>query len=177
MVGTVALFGAFSAVAAPESPAPATTTPASEPVKVMPLAQMNVSVAEIEARMDSDYAAILRLQELAKRSKDVLKLNCVNDRLLQVKAQRNIADETYSQLQAAMQKDSDDRQSFYDQFVIQASSIKEQHEQAKSCIGAPDVYKTESGNEVERPVVPDDPTVMTPTDTPVEPPQYASPYD
>lgn len=182
LVGCVALLGTVTAVAGPDTPAPvAAPAPAPEPAvqatPVMSPGDMNVSVASLQARIDDDATQVQRLQEVAKKQKDVIKLNCVNDRLVQVKAQRNIADDTHSQLLISIQKNSDERKSLYDRFVATADTIKELHEQAKACIGAPELYKQESGVTVDRPLVVDDPTVLVPSDIPVEPPGYASPYD
>ena len=138
---------------------------------------MNISVSETEVRLDEDSQQMLRLQEVAKKQKDVIKLNCVNDRLVQSKAQRNIADAIHGQLVIAIQKNSEDREGLYQQFMATADSIKQLREQAKACVGETELLKQESGVTFEAPPTPDDPGIINPPFETVEPPGYASPFD
>lgn len=179
IVVALAAFGTVTAIAAPDqtvpvaSPAPA-VVPSAE--KKMSLGEMNVAAANIVAQLEDDGQQVTHLQEVAKKQKDVIKLNCVNDRLIQIKAQRNIADESHAQLSSAMAKNSDERFSLYQSLQITAQAVKELREQAKSCIGEPELFKQESGVTVEHPPTPDDPTLVNPTIEVVEPPAYSSPF-
>jgi len=139
---------------------------------------MNTGAANITVRLDDDLEQVVRLQDVAKKAKDVIKLNCVNDRLVQIKAQRNIADETHAQLMTALQKNSDDRVGLYSSLNGIAENVHSLREQAKACIGEPDLLKQESGVTVDKPEIPDDPVVLSPPDDyGIEPPGYASPWD
>lgn len=181
IVAVFAAFGTMTALAAPDAPPAPVTSAAPAPSKVMSVGEMNVSAASLEARIEEDSQQVLHLQEIAKKQKDVIKLNCVNDRLVQVKAQRNIADETHAQLGAALAKNSDERIGLYSQFSATADSIKDLREQAKACIGEPELLKQESGVVVDHPLLPDDPTITLPTEGgsigTFEPPVFASPFD
>ncbi|CAN5720979.1 hypothetical protein BH11MYX1_BH11MYX1_01000 [soil metagenome] len=168
----LAVFGTVSAIAAPDAPAGAAPAKPS-----MSNVDMNISVAQIDTRLEADSQQMIHLQEVAKKQKDVIKLNCVNDRLVQAKAQRNIADDLHSQLTAAIQKNSDDREGLYRQYVATSEALKELREQAKACVGETELFKQESGVTVDAPLTPDDPTIMSPSSDPVEPPGYASPFD
>lgn len=172
------MFGTVTAISAAPDPAPAAapTALASAP-KQMSVGEMNVSIAGIEAKLESDAQDVLHLQEAAKKQKDVIKLNCVNDRMVQLKAQQNIADATRQQLNASLAKNSEDRFGLYAQFQSAAQSVADLREQARACIGEPELRKQESGVTVDRPDVPDDPTVLQPPIIDIEPPGYASPYD
>jgi hypothetical protein len=177
----LAIFCTVTAIAAPEPatqapPEPATPA-ASPPVKTMSVADMNVKSAAIQAQLEEDTEYVLHLKDIAKKQKDVIKLNCVNDRIIQIKAQRNIADETNTQLQGALAKTSDDRQQLFDQLNGVGTSVRQLREEASACIGESELSKQESGIEVNHPEIPDDPTVGLPFPVQVEPPGYASPYD
>lgn len=181
LLSVFAVFGMATAIsAAPDNAAPTPTDPstATPPAKVLTVAEMNTSAANITVRLDDDLLQVQHLQDIAKKAKDVIKLNCVNDRLVQIKAQRNIADETHAQLMTALQKNSDDRIALYASLNGVAENVHTLHEQAKACIGEPDLLKQESGVTVEKPEIPDDPVVLEPPlGYGIEPPGYASPWD
>jgi hypothetical protein len=143
----------------------------------MSAADMNVKSAAIQAQLEEDTQYVLHLKDIAKKKKDVIKLNCVNDRIIQIKAQRNIADDTNTQLQGALAKNSDDRQQLFDQLNGVGTNVKQLREEANGCIGESELSKQESGVEVDHPDIPDDPTTVLPFGTQVEAPGYASPYD
>ena len=171
----LAFLGAISSTSAAPDSIPSVT--ASPPAKVMSVGEMNVAAASLEAGMEEDGQQVVHLQEVAKKAKDVIKLNCVNDRLVQVKAQRNIADQTRNQLDVALAKNSDERSSLFASYEGTARTVKDLREQSKACIGEPELFKQESGVTVDRPETPDDPTVNPPlSDNGIEPPGYASPW-
>jgi Spy/CpxP family protein refolding chaperone len=174
----LAIFGMVTAISAAPDPTPAPQpSPPAAKAPTMSVAEMNAAAANIEARLEEDTQTVIHLQDIAKKQKDVIKLTCVNDRLVQVKAQRNIADEARTKLNVALSKGSDDRNDLYAQFNSVGEAVKDLREQAKACIGTPELYKQESGVVVDRPVIPDDPTITEPTIEVFEPPGYASPYD
>jgi hypothetical protein len=142
--------------------------------------EMRIRAASMASQMQDDLHHILLLKEQAKKQKDVIKLNCVNDKLIQVKAQLNIAESTDQDLQAALAKNSDDRQSIFTQLVATSDAIRGQNEAANSCAGGPELYKQESGVVVQKPELQDNPTVGNPYQSvygAIEPPAYASPFN
>jgi len=142
----------------------------------MTAADMKVKSEAIRTQITDDIRYVLHLKEVAKKKKDVIKLTCVNDRLVQLKAQQNIADGVGGELQGALERNSDERFNLYVQLDSTASEIKTLREQAAACIGEPELFKQESGVIVEKPEITDDPTV-DPFGPEVEPPGYASPFD
>jgi len=168
----LAIFCTVTALAAPDAtaPAPAPAAPA------MSIADMQTRAAAIQTQLEEDSQHVLHLKEVAKKQKDVIKLNCVNDRIVQIKAQRNIADDANTQLQAALSKGSDDRQQLFGQLSGIGENVKHLREQANTCIGETELFKQESGVEVYHPPIIDDPTSGAPFAPEVETPGYASPY-
>lgn len=150
------------------------TTPAKPQVNLS-VADMTTRAAGIQTQIQQDNRHVLYLKEQAKKAKDVIKLSCVNDKLVQLKAQMNIADATNDQLQVALVKNSDDRQGLFGQLQGLGENVKQLREQAAACIGEPELYKQEAGVTYTAPEVPDDPT-QSPIGGELEPPAYASPY-
>lgn len=163
-----AVIGAVTAIAAAQDAPP----PAAPSLSV---ADMTTKAAALDAQMREDGRYMLHLRELAKKKQDVIKLTCVNDRLVELKAQQNIADGTNSQLQGALQKSGDERFQLFVDYQNTAQSIKTLREEAQSCIGEPELFKQESGIEVEHPPIIDEPPVGPP-EPEVEAPGYASPF-
>ena len=67
----------------------------------LPLVDVRVRVQVLHEQTRSDARHIQHLQQLARQEKDVIKLNCVNDKLVQVKPQMNIADLNQAEVEAA----------------------------------------------------------------------------
>jgi len=149
-------------------------TPAAKPV-TLSVADMTLKAAGLQSQIADDNRHVLYLKEQAKKAKDVIKLSCVNDKIVQLKAQMNIADQTNDQLQVALQKNSDDRSGLFTQLQSSADTVKRLREEAAACLGAPELYKQEAGTTYTGPVVPDDPTHSV-FEVYTEPPGYASPY-
>jgi hypothetical protein len=174
LVGTVTVIHADSA--APQ-PVPAPAGNGNVSTREISNTEMLATSARLDAQMKADLDQVMELKEIAKKQKDVIKLNCVNDRLIQVKAELNIADSTNQQLQVSLSRNSDDRKSLFQQYEQTASAVKSLRGDADSCIGAPDLMKQESGTTVDRPLIPDDPAYTPPLGEEFEPPAYASPYN
>lgn len=177
----LAIFATTAISAQPEStPAPAApAAPAPAPAPTMSVAEMQQRSEAIKGELEETNRYVLHLREVAKAKKDVIKLNCVNDRLVQLKAQRNIADNTNGQLQAALTANSEERHSLFVQLTGTSNAVKDLREQATACIGEAELFKQESGAEVDHPEIPDDPGDLNPfVDLEIaEPPGYASPFD
>ena len=152
---------------------------AAPPMPQLSPADMSLKAAAIESGIQNDYQHVLYIKEQAKKQKDVIKLSCVNDKLVQLKAQMNIADGLNEQLQTALASGNDDRQTLFTQLSGTGDAVKRLREDAAVCIGEPELYKQEAGGSFTRPDLPDDPT-HTPEsggeETPPEPPGYASPF-
>src|SRR4051812_29601661 len=56
----------------------------------MSVEEMRTQSAAIRASLDGDLRHVLSLRDRTRREKDVIKLSCVNDQLLQIKAKLNL---------------------------------------------------------------------------------------
>ncbi len=149
------------------------------PPKPLSVADMTTKATEITTSISGDYKHVLYIKEQAKKAKDVIKLSCVNDKLVQIKARMNIADATNDQLQVALTNNSDDRTTLFSTLSESGNAIHLLREEAAACIGEPELYKQEAAASYTKPEVPDDPTAPPEGAIPpegVEPPGYASPY-
>lgn len=108
----------------------------------------------------------------ARKEQDVIKLTCVNDKFVRLKAQANIFDEAYRELLAVM--DTDARDEAFERVSKSASEIRLILEEATVCVGEPQLSGSETGHTA--PTLLDDPTLGLPFDIGVEAPAYASPY-
>jgi hypothetical protein len=143
-------------------------------------ASVALPAVEIQARVQvfveqthADARRILHLQQLARKEKDVIKLNCVNDKLVQVKPEMNIVDHGVAELQAATDAN---RMSVFEGISAAAENIRHLREEADQCIGEPVQTGGDSSNSFTGPDVPDDPTKGF-GGPELEPPGYASPYN
>jgi hypothetical protein len=139
-------------------------------------AQMLVEASRIEEQMKVDYRELLNLQESARKEKDAIRLNCVNARLVEVKAHMNLADSSSQELKAAIDRNSDDRNELFTKLSANYESILRLRDEARACVGAAEMYRQESGVDVTVPDLPDDPTATDPFQPDIEPPAYASPF-
>jgi hypothetical protein len=135
--------------------------------------EIGVRVRTLHDQTRADARHIQHLQQIARNQKDVIKLNCVNDKLVQVKPQMNIADRGESDLETASDAS---RMAVFDQISQAAENVRRLREEADQCIGEPTQTGGDSSNSFTGPNAPDDPTKGF-TGTEIEPPGYASPFD
>jgi hypothetical protein len=137
------LLGAAVSVRAEIAPMPA--SPAANSVRA----------DEILKEIEGDNRHVLHLQALARKDKDVIKLTCLNDKIVQIKAQQDLADAAKLQLDAAGPGTDADAAASLEKT---GADIKKLRGEADGCAGALEMYKQESKSDVERPELPDDPT-------------------
>jgi hypothetical protein len=140
----------------------------------------NLSPADVQTRVHqlheqtrADARHVQYLQQVARKEKDVIKLNCVNDKLVQIKPQMNLADSAEAELGGITDAT---RMAVFDTVVQAAESVRRLREEADQCIGEPITQGGESSNSFTGPQAPDDPTKGF-TGNGLEPPSYASPYN
>jgi len=155
--------------------------PAPAKPKVAPSKeQMRIDAEASRVNNDDAYRHVVAVKEKAAKQKDVIKLTCVNDRLVQLKAQMNIADSARASLLATLDKDGQESTTAYADVTASGDEIRKLREGADACMGETELSKQESGVEVDRPEIPDDPNTIDPYETDpmvsVDPPGYASPY-
>jgi hypothetical protein len=119
------------------------------------------------------FRVIQQLQLQARKEKDVIKLSCVNDKLIQAKALRNVFDDARVRYEAASTEVDQNTQ--LDASKEAWNGIKSLKAQAQACAGEVQ-FEGDTKSGYTGPTVPDDPNDDMFPDQP-EPPGYASPYD
>ena len=166
-----------------QSPIPG-ADPSAKPARPVKLSlpEMVARGETLEVQIKGDLRHVLHLQATARREKDVIKLNCINDKLVQLKAQVNIFDSANASLKAGLESSSsaDDKQAAFAEVTSTADAIKSMRAEADICVGEPELYKQESSSDVTRPTIVDDPSATDPFGTgdgTFEAPAYASPWN
>jgi hypothetical protein len=120
---------------------------------------------------------MVHLQEVARRDKDVIKLNCVNDKLAQLKQLMNISDQAQNNLEEAIARgNEEDRYHEFGRITIANQQAVALGSDAENCVGTDLTFLGPTQVTVEEPELPDDPTVTgTPEFPVVEPLPVASP--
>ncbi|MBS1124809.1 MAG: hypothetical protein H6Q90_7037 [Deltaproteobacteria bacterium] len=164
------------AVRADDTGAPPPTVAPAPVSKNMSYADMTSQVSTFEAQLKEELRYLEHLRAQARKEQDIIKLNCVNGRLVELKAQVNLFDTARQQFEGT--KDNvEQARTQYDAMTNVMAEAAELRGEANACAGVPDLYKQEAKNDVQHPDFPDDPTVGDPFPEDVEPPIYASPYD
>ena len=129
-------------------------------------------------KMKDGLKRVVHLQELARRGKDVIKLNCVNDKLLQVKQLLNIGESASTDMSEAIARgDEDGRYHQFSRITIAQQQVAGLTSEAENCIGEDVSFLGPTEVTVEKPKEPDDPTVEPIADFPyVDMPPVASPF-
>ncbi len=129
---------------------------------------------ELDAQVRVHNQRVQHLQATARKEKDVIKLSCVNDKYVRLKAESNMFDAARRDFNAAGEAE---QSTAYGRVVDAAARVAKIREEAEACAGEPELTASESLNEVNHPEILDDPTQGSPFGTfEVEPPSYASPY-
>ncbi|HEX2689701.1 MAG TPA: hypothetical protein VHN14_23950 [Kofleriaceae bacterium] len=142
----------------------------------LPLAELPTRARQLREQTLANARHVQHLQQLARKEKDVIKLNCVNDKLVQIKPQLNIVDSTASELEGSTDATRMDMMAIFGNLSQATENVRQLREEADQCIGEPITGGGESLNSFTGPQAPDDPTKGF-TDKPIEPPGYASPFD
>lgn len=170
-----------------QTPSPEPAAPTTD--EAQPAAGVRLSVQEMRDRSaalqvtaQQDYRHLVYLQTQARKQKDIIKLNCINDKLVQFKAQMNILDGMQLRLTAALERDGEERHTVFAEIQASGKTLNKIKGEADLCAGA-ELIGPESVTAVDRPEFPDDPTTWDPTWDPtvatpdLEPPGYASPFN
>jgi hypothetical protein len=161
------------------TPAPdsaAATAPIEQRAVISP-AEMTAQAKALSDENQEHARHIAQLRQQARRQKDVIKLNCINDKFLQAKALQNIVDGALANLEVAiLGQDDEARYHEFTKITISSEKIRAVRGEADGCVGEELSYLGETKVEVTAPDVIDDPTADTPFDDPIEPPGYASPF-
>lgn len=140
----------------------------------LPAADVRARVQIFHDQIRADARHIQHLQQVARQEKDVIKLNCVNDKLVQAKPQMNIADTKEVELESAGDAE---RMAVFEVIAQAADSLRRLREESDQCIGEPITFSGgESSNSFTAPTATDNPTAGF-GNHPIEPPAYASPFN
>ena len=134
------------------------------------LAEVMMRAQQIHDQITNDARHVQHLRQVAHNQKDVIKLNCVNDKLVQMRPQLNMADRAQGELLGGGGGTSS-----IQAMVQSAEIIRHLREEADQCIGEP-LLGSESTNSFTHPDI-YDPTGTSPWGATFEPPVYASPMN
>lgn len=161
----------------PEETAPV-TAPSEKGATLTPSEMQSGSETYIKEMQDV-LRRVVELQQLARKQKDVIKLNCVNDKLLQVKQLLNIAEAGRTNLiESIAQSDDAGSAHQFSQITIAKEKTSGLGDEAEGCIGEELIFLGPTEVDVDEPVIPDDPTGdgQYNFDDILEPPGFASPF-
>jgi len=149
----------------------------SNPSAALGGSDMMVRVGELKAQIEKDSKSMRHLQAVARKEKDVIKLSCVNDTIVQLKAEQNLFEDAERIFTVEVGQDPASARDDFDAMSTSASNIANLRAAAEACVGVPELYKQESATTVDHPdlddpIMPDEP----PFDPSLEPPAHPSPY-
>ena len=128
--------------------------------------------SDLHVQVVADFGHVQQIQALARAEKDVIKLTCVNNVLVQLNPQVNLADTANTALA------SGGGSSALGQLQTAANEVHALREAADACIGRRGIAGEGSTNSYTTPDGagdPSDPTTNENGTTVYEPPNYASP--
>lgn len=131
--------GSASAPLAPPSAGAAAGGGADISVKQRPTLTPDEMIAQGKqyiAGMNEVLKRTQGLQEEAKRQKDIIRLNCVTDKVVQVRANMNIADQSMASLQEAITRaDEGERTHEFTRLTILNQKVTVLGAESENCIG------------------------------------------
>lgn len=161
---------------------PEVTASGETEADLTPREMVNESARLIE-EMQGFHVRVLELQGSARKAKDVIKLNCVNDKLLAVKQLLNIAEAAKNELTEAIAGgDPAGQVHQYGQVKLAHERTSAERQDAEGCIGEEIVFVGPTEVDVDGPPMPDDPTddgedpFSITTDAVFERPATATPF-
>jgi hypothetical protein len=128
-------------------------------------------------KMRGTLDRVSKLAERARKEKDIIKLNCVNDKLIQVKGHLNLAEQARLAL-SAPGTDEDTRGHQFSKLTITFQKVEVLGQEAEACIGEDIAYvgATRVEVDVDPDITKEDPTSEPRGPLPIERPPLASPY-
>jgi hypothetical protein len=155
-------------------PAPAAVSAPQEKASEVPDSQKLTRSATAVTQMRGTLKVVLGKLEEARNTKDVVKLNCVNEKLTQVKGLLRISEQSDVALQEAVaKKDQTTADHEYTKVTIAQSKVETLRGEAEQCIGQL-AFRTDENASVEV-LVPSDLPGGDPTNPPPVAPATVSP--
>src|SRR5438270_7398389 len=130
-------------------------------------------------KMQETQHRVTQLQAKAKKDKDMVKLNCVNDKLIQLKGHMTVTDQSMSSLSVDIAKRDDTaRQHEFTRISILYQKVVTLGTEAEQCIGEDVSYvgATRVDVEIDPSIPPTDPTQPDLPLPDVQRPPEASPF-
>jgi hypothetical protein len=132
----------------PPSQPPPLNAPDEKASDVPDATKISRSAADV-AQMRATLKNVLGKLEEARNTKDVVKLNCVNEKLTQVKGLLRISEQSDVALQEAVaKKDGTSADHEYTKVTIASSKVEQLRGEAEQCIGAL-AFRTDENLSVE----------------------------
>jgi hypothetical protein len=140
------------------------------------LAQADAYVAKMKQTLE----AVKKLAGKARAEKDIIKLNCVNDKLTQIDTHHKLGLKSRDEMKtAASRRDDGTRNHEFSKLTIEYQKVIVLEQEAEACIGEDIAYvgATQVETEVDPSITKDDPTTVESDPVePVELPPVESPY-
>jgi hypothetical protein len=168
-----------------QTPPPASGQPAPLPVDLLDVHRVDEKASNVPdatkisrsaadvAQMRATLKSVLGKLEEARNTKDVVKLNCVNEKLTQVKGLLRISEQSDVALQEAVaKKDATSAEHEYTKVTIASAKVEQLKGEAEQCIGAL-AFRTDENLSVE--VVTPDLPGGDPSNPPAPTPASVSP--
>jgi hypothetical protein len=189
LVGTVFLSGTVAA-----QPSPSIEGGGTTPTGSAPAGELDISVGqkptltvpeminqskEYQQGMGQVLQRIQTLQETARKQKDIIKLNCVSDKLVQAKVNVSIADQAMTSLQENIAKaDDGGRTHEFTRLTIINQKVTVLGAEAENCIGEDLTFvgATRIDVDIDPNIPKDDPTQPGVPSTSIERPPAASTF-
>jgi len=168
-------------VRSPQAPLPEPTLDAPKPkMASLSSAEQTAQVDEYLVKIREILARIEQLAQIARRSKDIIRLNCVNDKLIQARGHLNLAEGAARKFREALsRRDEEARQHEFSRLTIVHQKMLAINQEAENCVGEELSYVADTMVEfsIDPSITQEDPT-QTPVQEPiVERPPTASPYN
>jgi hypothetical protein len=139
------------------------------------LAQAEMYISKMKGTLDH----MGKMAEQARKEKDLIKLNCVNDKVIQVKGHLNLAEQSRDALKvASARNDEGTRNHEFAKLTITYQKVIVLAQEAEACIGEEISYvgATRVMIEVDKDIPSEDPTVTAQPAIPIVRPPLASPF-
>ncbi len=131
----LALLVGTGALAANDKDGAQAEIPFSKVANLTP-AETLAQAKEYVNKMQDTLSQVNRLQDTAKKQKDIIKLNCVSDKLMQIKGHLAVNDQAMSSLNEAIAKGDDGtRQHEFTRVTILFQKVQVLGTEAENCIG------------------------------------------
>ncbi|MBI5548829.1 MAG: hypothetical protein HY901_33520 [Deltaproteobacteria bacterium] len=172
IAGALVFGGLLTGRAMAQTPSPETSAPSTKAESISDPEKIQRST-EYLVQMRAGLKAVLGKLEEARASKDVVKLNCVNEKLTNIKGLLRISEQADIALQEAIaKKEGESSEHEYTKVVIARQKVDQLKAEAEQCVG---MLAFETGPLEVIVEVPSDLPQIDPTQSPPPPPVVSRP--